>query len=59
MKSGNQDKAEGTGKTVEGNVKKGAGKAFNDPEMKAEGDVKKAEGQGQKAKGDAKKAIGE
>ncbi len=57
MKSGKQDKAEGTGKTAEGNLKKQAGKTLDDPEMEAEGRTRKAEGQGQKLKGKAKEAT--
>jgi uncharacterized protein YjbJ (UPF0337 family) len=58
MKSGNRDKTEGSAKNLQGDIKKGTGKALNDPEMEAEGRMKKTEGDAQKLKGDAKKSVG-
>jgi uncharacterized protein YjbJ (UPF0337 family) len=58
MKSGNRDKAEGTGKDLKGRVKEGAGALTRDARLKREGRADQAEGRGQKAVGKVKKKLG-
>jgi uncharacterized protein YjbJ (UPF0337 family) len=58
MKSGNQDKLEGTGKDLKGKVKEAAGKAVGNRRLEAEGNVDQAEGKAQKKVGEVKKVFG-
>lgn len=57
MKSSNQDKAEGHGKELKGNLKEGAGKMVGNPNLEAEGRADQAEGKVQKKAGDVKKVF--
>jgi uncharacterized protein YjbJ (UPF0337 family) len=57
MKSGNQDKAEGTGKDLKGKIKEGAGKVTGDRDMEASGRADQLEGKVQKKAGDVKKVF--
>ena len=57
MKSGNQDKAEGTAKDIKGKVKEGVGQATGDRATEAEGRGDQAEGKVQKKVGEVKKVF--
>jgi uncharacterized protein YjbJ (UPF0337 family) len=57
MKSGNQDKAEGTGKKAMGTVKEKVGEAIGNPDMRDRGTAEKVEGKVQDKVGDVKKVF--
>ena len=59
MKSGTQDKIEGTAKNLAGRVKEGAGKALGNPRLEAQGDCDQVKGNAQKKVGKIKKAFGQ
>lgn len=58
MKSGARDEAEGKLDQVKGAVKQAVGKATDDPEMLAEGDVDRAGGKVQEKVGQVKRVFG-
>jgi uncharacterized protein YjbJ (UPF0337 family) len=58
IKSGNQDKVEGTAKGFAGKVKEETGKIFHDPKLHAEGKAEQHEGQVQRKVGEIKKEVG-
>jgi uncharacterized protein YjbJ (UPF0337 family) len=58
VKSGTQDKIEGTAKNLAGKVKAGAGKALGNPRLEAQGDSDQVEGNDQKKVGEIKKVFG-
>lgn len=58
MKSSAQDKTEGTAKNISGSIKKAAGKATDNPKLKAKGNAEKAAGKTQSKAGDVKKVFG-
>ena len=58
MKSGTQDKIEGSAKTLAGKIKEGAGKAVGNPRLEAKGDCDQIEGNAQKKVGEIKKVFG-
>ncbi len=51
------DKIKGMANEAMGNVKQGAGKMLDDPELKAKGVVQERKGEAQQLKGDAKDAT--
>jgi uncharacterized protein YjbJ (UPF0337 family) len=57
MKSSSQDKAEGHGKDLKGNIKEGTGRLVGDRNLEAEGRADQAEGKAQKKVGDVKKVF--
>jgi uncharacterized protein YjbJ (UPF0337 family) len=57
MNSGNEDKAEGTGKKAMGTVKEKVGEAIGNPDMRDRGTAEKVEGKVQDKVGDAKKVF--
>jgi uncharacterized protein YjbJ (UPF0337 family) len=57
MKSGNQDKAEGTGKKAMGTVKEKLGEAIGNPDLRDRGTAEKIEGKVQDKVGDVKKVF--
>ena len=57
MNSGNQDKAEGTGKKAMGTVKEKAGEAVGNQDMRDRGTAQKTEGKVQDKIGDVKKVF--
>lgn len=57
MKSGNQDKAEGKGKEMKGNLKEGAGRLTGNRDLEAEGRADRSEGKVQDKAGDIKKVF--
>jgi uncharacterized protein YjbJ (UPF0337 family) len=57
MKSSSQDKVEGHGKEIKGNIKEGTGKLVGNPNLEAEGRADQAEGKVQKKAGDVKKVF--
>lgn len=59
MKSSSQDKAEGSGKQLKGEIKQAAGRAVGNPRMESEGTADKASGKTQKKVGDVKKVFGQ
>jgi uncharacterized protein YjbJ (UPF0337 family) len=58
MKSGNQDKIEGSAKQVVGKFKVIAAKAVGNPRLEAEGNVDQVVGGAQRKIGDIKKSLG-
>jgi uncharacterized protein YjbJ (UPF0337 family) len=58
VKSGTQDKIEGSAKTLAGKIKEGAGKAVGNPRLEAKGDCDQIEGKAQKKVGEIKKVFG-
>ena len=57
MNSGNQDKAEGTGKKAMGTVKEKVGEAIGNPDLRNRGTAEKVEGKVQDKVGDVKKVF--
>jgi uncharacterized protein YjbJ (UPF0337 family) len=51
------DKMKGMANEAMGNLKQGAGKMMDDPELQAKGVVQERKGEGQQLKGDAKDAT--
>ena len=58
MKPSTKDKARGTFHEVKGNVKEKVGRATNNPDLEAEGQVEKIVGKVQKKLGQVKKVLG-
>ena len=58
MKSGIQDKIEGTARNLVGKVKEGVGEALGNPRLEAEGDSDQVGGNAQKKVGEIKKVFG-
>jgi uncharacterized protein YjbJ (UPF0337 family) len=58
VKSGTQDKIEGSAKTLAGKIKEEAGKAVGNPRLEAKGDCDQIEGNAQKKVGEIKKVFG-
>jgi uncharacterized protein YjbJ (UPF0337 family) len=58
MKSSTKDKAQGTFHEVKGKVKEKVGRATNNPNLEAEGQVEKIVGKVQKKIGQVKKVLG-
>jgi uncharacterized protein YjbJ (UPF0337 family) len=58
VKSGTQDKIEGTAKILAGKIKEEAGKAVGNPRLEAQGDCDQVEGNAQKKVGEIKKVFG-
>jgi uncharacterized protein YjbJ (UPF0337 family) len=58
VKSGTQDKIEGTAKTFAGKIKEAAGRAVGNPRLEAKGDCDQIEGNVQKKVGEIKKVLG-
>jgi uncharacterized protein YjbJ (UPF0337 family) len=58
MKPSTKDKAQGTFHEVKGKVKEKAGRATNNPDLEAEGQVEKIGGKVQKKIGQVKKVLG-
>jgi len=58
MKSGTQDKIEGTSKEVVGKLKVAAARAVGNPRLEAEGNVDQVVGNAQKKIGAIKKSLG-
>jgi uncharacterized protein YjbJ (UPF0337 family) len=58
MKSSTKDKAQGTFHEVKGKVKEKVGRATNNPNLEAEGQVEKIAGKVQKKVGQVKKVLG-
>jgi uncharacterized protein YjbJ (UPF0337 family) len=58
MKSGTQDKIEGTAKNLAGKVKEGAGMVLGNPRLEAKGDCDQIEGNVQKKVGEIKTVFG-
>jgi uncharacterized protein YjbJ (UPF0337 family) len=58
VKSGTQDKIEGTAKVLVGKIKETAGKAVGNPRLEAKGDCEQIEGTAQKKVGEIKKVFG-
>ncbi|GBQ26999.1 CsbD family protein [Gluconacetobacter azotocaptans] len=52
-----KDKAKGHADTMLGEVKRGIGKATNNPELEAKGAAQKMKGQAEKAKGGVKGTL--
>jgi uncharacterized protein YjbJ (UPF0337 family) len=52
-----QDRAEGSGKKLKGDIKEGAGKLTGDQKLQGEGRADKAEGKIQKAVGSIKDSV--
>ena len=53
------DKAKGLGNEIVGNIKQGAGRATNKPELEAEGIAQERKGEAQNLKGKVKGALGD
>jgi uncharacterized protein YjbJ (UPF0337 family) len=58
MKQSTKDKARGTFHEVKGKVKEKVGRATNDPDLEAEGQIEKIGGKVQKKIGQVKKVFG-
>jgi uncharacterized protein YjbJ (UPF0337 family) len=58
MKPSTNDKAQGTFHEVKGKVKEKVGRATNNPDLEAEGQVEKIAGKVQKKIGQVKKVLG-
>ena len=58
MKSGMQDKAEGTFHNVKGKIKEVVGKISDNPKLEAEGKAEKITGKVQEKVGQVKKVLG-
>lgn len=58
MKSGTQDKAEGSFHQAKGRVKEVAGKITDNPKLRAEGSAEKLAGKVQEKVGQIKKVMG-
>ena len=58
MKSGIQDKIEGTARNLAGKIKEGVGEALGNPRLEAEGDSDQVGGNAQKKVGEIKKVFG-
>jgi uncharacterized protein YjbJ (UPF0337 family) len=58
MKSSTKDKAQGTFHEVKGKIKEKVGRATNNPDLEAEGQVEKIAGNVQKKIGQVKKVLG-
>jgi uncharacterized protein YjbJ (UPF0337 family) len=58
MKPSTKDKAQGTFHEVKGKVKEKVGRATNNPDVEAEGQVEKIAGKVQKKIGQVKKVLG-
>jgi uncharacterized protein YjbJ (UPF0337 family) len=58
MKPSTKDKAQGTFHEVKGKVKEKVGRATNNPDLEAEGQVEKIGGKIQKKVGQVKKVLG-
>jgi len=58
MQSSTKDKAKGKFHEVKGKVKEKVGRATNDPDLEAEGQVEKIGGKIQKKIGQVKKVLG-
>jgi uncharacterized protein YjbJ (UPF0337 family) len=58
MKQSTKDKAKGTFHEVKGKVKEKVGRATNNPDLEAEGQVEKIGGKIQKKIGEVKKVLG-
>jgi uncharacterized protein YjbJ (UPF0337 family) len=58
MKPSTKDKAQGTFHEVKGKVKEKVGRATNNPDLEAEGQVEKIAGKVQKKIGQVKKVLG-
>jgi len=59
MKQSTEDKAKGTFHEVKGKVKEKVGRATNNPDLEAEGQVEKTGGKIQKKIGQLEKFLGE
>ena len=59
MKQSTEDKAKGTFHEVKGKIKEKVGRATNNPDLEAEGQVEKIGGKVQKKIGHVKKVFGE
>ena len=59
MKQSTEDKAKGTFHEVKGKVKEKIGRATNNPDLEAEGQVEKIGGKVQKKIGQVEKVLGE
>lgn len=57
MNSGNQDKAEGTGKKAMGTAKEKTGEAIGNPDLRDRGTAEKGQGKVQDKVGDVKKVF--
>ena len=57
MNSGNQDKAEGTGKKAMGAVKEKVGEVIGNPDLRDKGTAERLEGKIQDKVGDIKKVF--
>jgi uncharacterized protein YjbJ (UPF0337 family) len=58
MKSSTKDKAQGTFHEVKGKVKEKIGRATNNPDLEAEGQVEKLTGKVERKVGQVKKVLG-
>jgi uncharacterized protein YjbJ (UPF0337 family) len=58
MKSSTHDKAEGTAKIIEGQVKEVTGNAIGNPRLQAAGKAEKSEGKALKTIANIEKALG-
>jgi uncharacterized protein YjbJ (UPF0337 family) len=58
MKSSTKDKAQGTFHELKGKVKEKVGRATNNPDLEAEGQVEKLTGKVEKKVGQVKKVLG-
>ena len=58
MKPSTKDRAQGTFHEVRGKVKEKVGRATNNPDLEAEGQVEKISGKVQKKIGQVKKVLG-
>ena len=58
MKPSTKDRAQGTFHEVKGKVKEKVGRATNNPDLEAEGQVEKIAGKVQKKIGQVKKVLG-
>jgi uncharacterized protein YjbJ (UPF0337 family) len=58
VKSGTQDKIEGSAKALAGKIKEEAGKTVGNPRLEAKGDCDQIEGNAQKKVGEIKKVFG-
>ena len=59
MKQSTEDKAKGTFHEVKGKIKEKVGRATNNPDLEAEGQVEKIGGKVQKKIGQVKKVFGQ
>jgi len=55
----NKDEMEGKWEQAKGRVKEGVGKAFDDPDLEAEGDADRVGGEAQEGFGKARRKVGE